>query len=73
MIKKYFGQFLKSITRFKWETVYTVLIIASIIAIPFALWSEEGWIKLLFTYTLGTSLHELIFTKIENKARIPKP
>ena len=66
-VKKYFGDLLKKITRFKWKCVYTVLILATLVAIPFAIWSDEGWLKLLFSYAVGTSLHELIFGWIENK------
>jgi hypothetical protein len=55
------------VTKTKWKSVYTVLIIATLIAIPFYFFSEETWIQLLFSYALGTSLHELIFQWIENK------
>jgi hypothetical protein len=37
------------------------------VAIPFLIWSEETWVKILFTYALGTSLHELIFKWIDGK------
>lgn len=65
-VKKHFSGILQDITRFEWKGVYTVLIIATIFAVPFLLWSDEGWEKIILTYTFGTSLHELIFTHIED-------
>jgi len=66
-VKKYFSEWLMKITKMKWRTVFTVLILATLVAIPFLIWSEETWVKILFTYALGTSLHELIFKWIEGK------
>lgn len=66
-VKSYFGDFLQRITKFEWKTVYTVLVLATLTAIPFLLFSEEGWVKILFSYTLGTSLHESVFKWIANK------
>lgn len=63
-VKKQFGGLLQKITKFDWKTVYTVLIIATITAIPFLIF-EGGWVKILFSYALGTTLHELIFKHIE--------
>ena len=63
--KKYFGTILQTITKFNWQTVYSVLGIATIVAIPFLIWSDATWVEILFSYALGTSLHELIFTWVE--------
>ena len=60
-VRSNFGVLLQNITKSKWKPVFTVLIIATLVAIPFAIWSDEGWVKLLFSYALGTSLHELVF------------
>lgn len=66
-IKKYFGEWLSKITNTKWKNVYTVLFIATVTAIPFLFWSQEDWVKILFSYAVGTSLHELVFNFIEDK------
>jgi hypothetical protein len=66
-VKKYFGVWLSKITKAKWQNVYTVLIIATVTAIPFLIFSKETWVQILFSYALGTSLHELIFNWIEEK------
>lgn len=67
LIKRYFEFIIFRITGTKWKTVYTVLIIATSVAIPFIIWSDVGWIKIAVSYTVGTSLHELIFRWIEKK------
>jgi len=67
LVKKYFGTLLQKITKFQWKTVYTVLIIATLLAVPFLVFSEEGWMKIFITYAVGTSLHELIFGWLEKK------
>jgi len=67
MIKKHFLQLLNKITGLQWKTVYIVLIIATIVGIPFLIWDDTTWNKLLFSYTIGTSLHELFFKWIEKK------
>ena len=64
LVKRYFGTLLQRITRFNWRGVYTVLILATLLAIPFLLFSNIGWIKVVFSYALGTSLHELFFRYI---------
>ena len=66
-IKKYFGGMLQKITRFDWKTVYTVLALATLVAIPFVIFSDESFVSLVITYCVGTSAHELIFNKIEKK------
>lgn len=65
LIKKAFGNFLVMITRFEWKCVYTVMSIALIIGIPYAILGEVTWIQILITYGLGTSFHELIWKHIE--------
>lgn len=67
LIKRYFTEWLMKITNMKWKTVYTVLILATIIAVPFLVFTKETWVQILFSYALGTSLHELIFTWVESK------
>ena len=67
MIKKHFLQLLNKITGLQWKTVYIVLIIATIVGIPFLIWDDTTWNKLLFSYAIGTSLHELFFKWIEKK------
>jgi hypothetical protein len=61
LVKRYFQAFLNRITRFVWRGVYTVLILATIVAVPFIIWGDVPWNKIVFSYALGTSLHELIF------------
>ncbi len=65
LIKKAFGNFLAMITRFVWKPVYTVMSIALIIGIPYAIFGEVTWIQILITYGLGTSFHEIIWKHIE--------
>ena len=66
MVKRYFGELLQKITKFHWRSVYSVLIIATVTAVPFLLWVEgTTWVKVLFSYALGTSLHELLFRYLE--------
>ena len=65
LLKTYLEGFLQVITNQKWKTVYTVLIIATLIGIPFVIVEGVGWVEILFSYALGTSLHELIFKWIE--------
>jgi len=64
-VKSNFNKGLQLITKFDWKPVFTVLIIATLVAIPFLIWSDETWVKILFSYAIGTSLHELIFKYIE--------
>ena len=64
LVKKTFGDILQKIARFKWKPVFTVLIIATIVGIPYGIFSEVTWIQILVTYTLGTSFHELILEYI---------
>lgn len=48
--------------------VHIILILAMLVAIPFLLTGVD-WQKILLSYTVGTSLHETIFTFIERKAK----
>lgn len=64
LVKEYFGKFLQKITKFEWKTVYTVLILATITAVPFLIWTDTTWAQVLLSYAVGTSLHELIFRYI---------
>ena len=65
VVKKYFRKLLDKITPFKWKGVYTVLILATIVAIPYMIFGDVEWKKIVFSYALGTSLHELVFKYIE--------
>ena len=67
MVKEYFEKVLNKITKIEWKTVYSVLLIAAIIAIPFIIFSNEGWQKIAVTYCVGTSLHEVAFRWISKK------
>jgi hypothetical protein len=69
LVKKHFGGLLQKITKFEWKPVYAVLIIAFITGIAFKICSDITWVKLVFTYTLGTSLHEIIFEFVEKKIK----
>lgn len=66
-VKKTFGAWLTKITKKKWKTAYTVLIIATLVAIPYFILTDVGWMKIMFSYAAGTSLHELIFHFIDKK------
>lgn len=66
-IKKYFEAGLTKLFGIKFHMVYVVLILATLLAVPFFIWSDEGVVKILATYAIGTSLHELIFQWIEKK------
>lgn len=61
---RYFGKFLQRVTKFVWQPVYTVLILATLLAVPFLIWTATGWVQVVFSYALGFSLHELIFKYI---------
>ena len=63
-IKKYLGEWLSKVTKTKWKTVYTVLVIATLIGIPYAIFADVTWTQVLITYALGTSFHELILGKV---------
>lgn len=67
LIKHYFGETLK---KKNIKMVYVVLSIAAVIAVPYVLTGSLGWREALFTYTLGTSLHELFFKLIEQKLTV---
>ena len=69
MVKKQFGELLSKVTKKKWRPVYTVLILATLVAIPFLLFTDTEWQKIGLTYALGTSLYETIFARIENKSK----
>lgn len=66
-ITKTFGRLLQKITKFTWKTAYTVMALATIIAVPFLLWTDTNWVKILFSYAAGTTLYEIVFKFIGNK------
>jgi hypothetical protein len=57
----------EKIITWEWRTVYTVLFIATIVAIPYSLLEETTWIRMVITYAVGASLHETMFRYIEKK------
>jgi len=69
MVKSYLGGILQKITKFDWKSVYTVLVFATLLAIPWVIWTDATWIEILVTYAIGTSFHETILGYIENKIR----
>lgn len=69
LIKRYFQASLSNTIKRNIKTVYIVLIIAAIVAIPFLIYDFPNWPKILFSYTLGTSLHEVIFEWIEKRIK----
>jgi len=64
LVKNAFGDLLRKITSFKWKAVYTVLILATLVGIPYAIFADVTWTQILITYALGTSFHELILGSI---------
>ena len=64
VIKKGFGDLLQKITKFTWQPVYTVMLIALLTGVPWALFTKATWIEVLVTYTIGTSLYEVILERI---------
>lgn len=70
LLKNLLGNWLNSITRFKWKQVYTVLIIATIIAIPYIILTDVGWERVLLTYAVGTSFYETLLQRIIGKTQL---
>ena len=71
-IKRYFQEWLNSLFKKEFKSVFVVLILATLMAIPYLLFFEADWQKILLSYAVGTSLHELIFNWLEDKFN-PKP
>ena len=63
LVKNAFGDLLRKVIP-TWKTVYTVLILATVIGVVYAIFTEVTWIPIAITYALGTSFHELILGKI---------
>lgn len=72
MVKKYLGQFLQRVTRFDWKPVYAVLIFATLLAVPWIIWTPATWVEILVTYAIGTTFHETILSYFEDKIRKKK-
>jgi hypothetical protein len=68
LIKQYFQIQLNKLFKTNVKLVYVVLIIATILAIPFLL-TKSNWQQILFSYALGTSLHEIAFSQMENEVK----
>lgn len=69
LIKRYFQTSLSNVIKREVKTVYIVLIIAAIVAIPFLGFDLPNWQRIFFSYTLGTSLHEVIFEWLEKRIK----
>jgi len=74
LIKKNFSEILQKITPWEWKPVYTVLVLATVVGIPYGIFGDVNWIQIVITYALGTSFYELILdavikgvTKLINK------
>ena len=72
LVKRYFQAWLNSLFNKEIKTVFVVLILATLLAIPFLFLFKSEWQKILLSYAVGTSLHELIFNWLEDKFN-PKP
>jgi len=67
LVKRHFGEWARRVTGQRVKTVHIVLIIALVTGILFYFFSETlRWEQILLTYTLGTSLHEVLFKYVEN-------
>lgn len=66
LLKRYFGLLLLQLMP-QWKTVYTVVLLATLVAIPYLIWVDVSWEKILFSYALGTSMYELIFKWLDKK------
>ena len=64
LIKKNFADLLQKVTKFEWKPVYTVLVLATLVGIPYGIWGEANWIQIVITYALGTSFYELFLYAI---------
>jgi len=64
LIKKNFSELLQKATSWDWKPVYTVLILATIVGVPYGIFGDVTWIQILVTYTLGTSFYELFLDAI---------
>jgi hypothetical protein len=66
-VKKAFGNILQKITTFEWQPVYTVLAIATLLAIPWGILTDSTWLEILVSYSVGTTFYEVILKRIINK------
>jgi len=64
LVKNAFGDLLQQVTRFEWKPVYTVLILATLVGIPYGFFGDVTWIQIVITYALGTSFYELFLEAI---------
>ena len=63
LIKNAFGDLIRKVIP-AWKVVYTVLVLATVIGVPYAIFTEVTWTQIAITYALGTSFHELILGKV---------
>ena len=63
LIKNAFGDLIRKVIP-TWKVVYTVLVLATVIGVPYAIFTEVTWTQIAITYALGTSFHELILGKV---------
>lgn len=65
LVKRYFQGFILNKWKQEIKSVFIVLVIATVVAVPYLVFGVE-WQKVLFSYALGTSLHELILNWFED-------
>jgi hypothetical protein len=68
LIKCHFKKVLFKVFKRDVKFVFVILVLAAIISIPFII-GGVSWQKIILSYALGTSLHELVFKYIEKKCR----
>jgi hypothetical protein len=68
LIKEYLRQIICDFFHKDIPFVFIILALATIVAVPF-LFTGSPWQKILFSYAIGTSLHEVAFTFIERKMK----
>jgi len=65
LVKRYFQGLILNKWKQEIKSVFIVLVIATVVAVPYLVFGVE-WQKVLFSYALGTSLHELILNWFED-------
>jgi hypothetical protein len=66
LVKQYLKVQLTLIFKTEVKTVYVVLVLATTVAIPFLLFGS-GVKQILLSYAIGTSLHEVLFSLVEDQ------
>ena len=68
IVKKYLQDVFCIVFNKQIKFVFIILILAALVSIPFLL-AGETWQKVLLSYAVGTSLHEVVFTFLEKKIK----